>query len=131
MSVNQDQELNQTGDLNQPDETFAEFEQHLSVALKRVDAPVGFADRVMERARAAKPAGAKVVTMRPRRVWASGAVAAVMVIGVFVGEQTHLRHERERAELAQRQFDTAMRITDQTLEHVREQLQQAGVTVGN
>jgi len=129
--VNQDQELNQTGDLNQPDETFAEFEQHLSVALKRVDAPVGFADRVMERARAAKPAGAKVVTMRPRRVWASGAVAAVMVIGVFVGEQTHLRHERERAELAQRQFDTAMRITDQTLEHVREQLQQAGVTVGN
>jgi hypothetical protein len=24
-----------------------------------------------------------------------------------------------------------MRITDQTLEHVREQLQQAGVTVGN
>lgn len=129
--MNQDQELNQTGDLNQPDETFAEFEQHLSVALKRVDAPVGFADRVMERARAAKPAGAKVVTMRPRRVWASGAVAAVMVIGVFVGEQTHLRHERERAELAQRQFDTAMRITDQTLEHVREQLQQAGVTVGN
>jgi hypothetical protein len=117
--------------LNQPDESFVELEQRLTVALRPVDAPEGFADRVMERARTAKPAPAKVVTMAPRRVWAGGAIAAVLMVGAFAGEQTHLRHERERAEQAQRQFDTAMRITDQTLEHVREQLQQAGVTVGN
>jgi hypothetical protein len=131
MSVNQHRELNQPGDSNQPDESFVELERRLKLALRPVDPPEGFADRVMERGRTAKPGGAKVVTMAPRRVWASGAIAAALMAGAFVGEQTHLRHERERAEQAQRQFDTAMRITDQTLEHVRLQLQQAGVTVGN
>jgi hypothetical protein len=33
--------------------------------------------------------------------------------------------------LARQQFETAMRITDQTLDQVRQQLQQAGVPVGN
>jgi RNA polymerase sigma-70 factor (ECF subfamily) len=131
MSVDQDQELNQHEDWNQPDESFAGLEQELTQALRRVDAPAGFAERTMARAGTAKPAAAKVVTMAPRRVWASGAIAAVLMVGALVGEQTHLRHERDRAEQAQRQFDAAMRITDQTLEHVREQLQQAGVNVGN
>lgn len=128
--MNQHQELNQPEDLNQPDESFVELERSLREALRPVEPQEGFADRVMERARTAKPIPAKVVTMAPRRVWA-GAIAAVLIVGAFAGEQTHLRHERERAEQAQRQFDAAMRITDQTLEHVREQLQQAGVTVGN
>jgi len=129
--VNEDQELNRPGDLNRPEESFAEFEQHLTVALQRVDPPEGFADRVMARAALAGSAPAKVIRMRPRRAWASGAIAAAVLVGALGGEQVRLRHQRERAERAQRQFDTAMRITDQTLEHVREQLQQAGVTVGN
>jgi hypothetical protein len=38
---------------------------------------------------------------------------------------------RERAEEAQRQFEAGMRITDAALEHTREQLQRAGVLVGD
>ena len=116
--------------MNQHEEPMSEFEQELTQAMRAVDPPEGFADRVMARVEA--PARGKVLTMpHMPRMWASGAVAAALLVGALVGEQTHLRHERERAEQAQRQFDTAMRITDQTLEHVREQLQQAGVTVGN
>jgi len=37
MSVNENQELNQPGDLNQPDESFAALEQSLTAALERVD----------------------------------------------------------------------------------------------
>ena len=59
------------------------------------------------------------------------AIAATLLAGVFVADQTHVRHQRQQAELAQQQFDAAMRITDQTLDHVRQQLQQAGVPVGN
>jgi len=129
--VNEDQELNQPGDLNQPDESFAEFDRHLTVALKRVDPPKEFSDRVMARAQPAGSAPAKLMRMKPRRAWASGAIAAAVLAGAFSGEEVHLRHQRERAELAQRQFETAMRITDQTLERVRQQLQQAGISAGN
>ncbi len=129
--MNQHEELNQPEDWNQRDESFAELEQRLAETLRRVDPPVGFADRVMEHAGTAKPIRGKVVTMAPRRVWASGAIAAALVVGAFVGEQTHLRHEREKAELAQRQFDLAMKITGDTLAHVQQQLQQAGITSGN
>jgi len=129
--VNENQELNQPGDLNQPDESFAALEQSLTAALERVDPPEGFADRVMARTEPSGSAPAKVIRMKPRRVWASGAIAAAVLVGAFTGEEVHLRHQRERAELAQRQFETAMRITDQTLERVRQQLQQAGLSVGN
>jgi len=123
--------------VNQPDESLTSFERELTRAMRRVDPPEGFADRVMGRADAPSVAArskvmAKVIPM-PRRMqaWAGGAVAATLLASMYFGEQTHLRHQRERAQLAQRQFDTAMRITDQTLEHVRLQLQQAGVEVGN
>jgi hypothetical protein len=65
------------------------------------------------------------------RVWSGGAIAAALVAGVFAGQQVHERRERQKAELAEQQFETAMRITDQTLDQVRLQLQQAGVPVGN
>ena len=100
--------------------------------MRAVDPPEGFADRVMARAQLPAPAQAKVVRMQPRaRPWISGAIAAALLAGVYVGDQMHLHHERERAELAQQQFETAMRITDETLDHVRLQLQQAGVRIGN
>jgi hypothetical protein len=61
---------------------------------------------------------------RPQR-WAMGAVAALLAVGIFGGEKVHQRHQREA--LATQQFETATRITDQALEHTREQLQRAGV----
>jgi hypothetical protein len=109
------------------------FELQVMQALRRVDAPEGFAARVMERA--ATPAVlSKMVVMRPRfarmrvQTWAGGAIAAMLVLGVFGTEQVHVRHERTvRAALAQQQFETATRITDRALEHTREQLARAGV----
>jgi hypothetical protein len=105
------------------------FEVQLTQALRRVDAPEGFAARVM--GRTSSPA--KVVTMRSRfatlriRTWVGGAIAAMLALGVFGVEQAHVRHEREQAALAQQQFETATRITDQALEHAREQLARAGI----
>lgn len=113
---------------------YAEVELALHRALGRREAPSGFADRVMERAAAgaqpvARPGHGKLLTMPVRqwRTWASGAIAALIVLGVLQGERIHQQHER-RAE-AQRQFETAERITDQTLEQTREQLQRAGISL--
>ena len=116
--------------MKQPEELNTEFEQNLTQALRPVDAPAGFADRVIARSKA--PAPAKVIRMPLRtRAWASGAIAAALVAGVFVGQQSHMRHQRVEAERAQQQFEAGMRITDQTLDHVRQQLQEAGVATGD
>lgn len=130
--MDQDQELNQPEDWNQPDESFAELEQELAQALRRVDAPAGFAQRTMARVPASAAPRGKLLTMPARlRVWGGGAIAAALVAGVFAGQQVHERREQQKARLAEQQFDMAMRITDQTLDQVRLQLAQAGVSVGN
>ena len=116
--------------MNQPEESLTQFERELMQALRGVDPAEGFADRVMARAQVSAKPRARVLAMPARvRYWSSGAVAAAVLAGALLGEQAHLRHERERAEMAQRQFETGLRITDQTLEQVRAQLQQAGVGV--
>jgi hypothetical protein len=128
--------VNQPEELNYSEESSPEFERQLTHALRQVDPPAGFADRILARAESPAepqtPTRAKVVAMPSRlRLWTSGALAATLLVAAVLTQQTHERHERERAEVAQQQFDAAMRITDQTLEHVRQQLQQAGVQIGN
>jgi hypothetical protein len=103
-----------------------EFDNELTRALQRVDAPEGLVARVMERA--AGPAAVKRVSM-PRwavmqQRWSGGALAAALALGVFAGEQMHRRHKQE---LADQQFATAVRITDQALDHTRAQLLRAGI----
>jgi type VI protein secretion system component VasF len=117
--------------VNQPEEPLTKFEQELMQAMRAFDPPEGFAERVMERAQASEQPRAKIFAM-PRRLplWTSGAIAAALLLGVFFGVQTHLRQQREQAELAQQQFELAMRITDRTLEHTRQQLWSAGVLSG-
>jgi|GEM_PF-2886945 len=114
-----------------PDLKLAEFELQLALAMRRVDAPEGFAARVMDRA--AAPAE-KVVVMRPRfgmarmQAWAGGAIAATLALGMFGAEWLHQRHVRAaQTALANQQFAMATRITDRALEHTREQLARAGV----
>jgi type VI protein secretion system component VasF len=118
--------------VNQPEDPLTQFEQELTLAMRGVDPPEGFAERVMARAQASEQPRAKIFAM-PRRLplWTSGAIAAAVLLGVFFGVQTHLRHQREQVEVAQQQFELAMRITDRTLEHTRQQLQRAGVCVGD
>jgi hypothetical protein len=109
-----------------------EFEQQLTQALCRVNAPEGFAARVLERA----TLPAKVAVMRPRlaalrgRAWVGGAIAAMLALAVFVGDQAYVRHERERAALANQQFAMAMRVTDHALDQTRAQLERAGLKLG-
>ena len=57
--------------------------------------------------------------------WMGGAIAAVLAMGCFVGARIHLEHERRIQ--AERQFETAERITDQTLERTRAQLAERGI----
>jgi hypothetical protein len=126
MSVNQPEEP-----LNKIEEVKVEedlFERDLLRAMRRVDAPAGFVERTMARASATARPRAKVIVMRPSvRAWMSGAIAAALLTGVFVTDQVHARHQREEAQAAQQQFEAGIRITDQTLDQVRLQLQEAGV----
>jgi hypothetical protein len=107
----------------------SEFETRLTHAMQRVDAPEGFAARIMDRAAKRAAAGmsgpGKVIAFRSRvQRYAGLALAAMLALGVFGIDQIHQRHERE---IATQQFETASRITDQALEHTRQELAKAGV----
>lgn len=111
------------------DLTMAEFELMLARAMARVDAPEGFATRVMEKA------GQKqtVITMRPRnglwrmQAWMGGAIAAALAVGMYGAEVLHQRREQAKAD---QQFAVAMQVTDHALAQTREQLQRAGLKLG-
>ena len=124
-----------------PDLALAEFELQLARAMSRVDAPEGFAARVMECAanseRADTASTPRVVVMRSWfgslrvRTWAGGAIAAMLALGMFGAEQLHQQHERaQQAALANQQFAEAVQVTDHALAQTREQLQRAGLNLG-
>jgi hypothetical protein len=115
---------------------FADLERELYQALRPVDPPAGFADRVIARAHAAATPQTKSVArilMFPKlrsRIWIPSAIAAMLLVGV-AGERAHEQMEqRRKAEEAQKQFDTALQVTDRALEHARQQLQRAGIPLG-
>jgi hypothetical protein len=56
-----------------------------------------------------------------------GAIAAVLATGVFVGAHVHEQHERRA--VAQQQFATAERITDEALARTRAELEQRGINL--
>ena len=117
--------------MKQPEELNAEFERNLTEALRLVDPPEGFAERIMARALASEQPRARILAMRPSVcAWMSGAIAAALLAGVFVADEVHVRRQRERGELAQQQFEAGLRITDEALQHTREQLARAGVRFG-
>lgn len=135
--MNQPEELNQSQEPRQPDNSLLELEQYLTRELRPVDAPSSLADRVMALAQSAAPAREKVVRIPIRRriwtVWTmgtSGAIAAALLAGFFVAGQIQARHQRQKAELAEHQFEVALRITGETLEQTRQQLLQAGIDLG-
>ncbi|MGI4830386.1 MAG: hypothetical protein ACRYFU_19620 [Janthinobacterium lividum] len=110
----------------------AALESELGKAMRPVALPAGFTDRVVTEAFAASAATkikrAKVLPFRSWRLVAGGAIAACLVAGFFGAEDVHERREREHAAvIANQQFKTATRITDEALEHTREQLRRAGV----
>jgi hypothetical protein len=124
----------------------AEFEAALSRAMRRVEVRAELSAKFLtlaaeaEQKRVEAGGGARllklsnlgrVLAFPQQRAWLGGVgvgLAAVLALGVFVGSRAYERHE-QRVQ-AQRQFETAERITDQTLEHTREQLRQAGIVLG-
>lgn len=109
------------------------LDSELRTALRPPDLPAGFADRVVAKAfpsvtgtNAGKRA--KVLPFRSWRLVAGGTIAACLVAGFFGAADIHQHREREHAAaMANQQFETATRITDEALEHTREQLRRAGV----
>ena len=111
----------------------AEFELQLARAMRRVDAPEGFAARVMERSTSPADVEQKVLVIRPRsglwrmQAWMGGAIAAVLAIGMYGAEVLHQRREQAKAD---EQFAVAVQATDHALAQTREQLQRAGLKLG-
>jgi hypothetical protein len=125
----------------------AEFEQALARAMKRVEVRAETSAKFLalaeeaERKRVHAGGGLRLVKLsnggrvfamprmpQPRAVvrsWMGGAIAAVLAMGCFVGVRIHTEHDRRMQ--AERQFETAERITDQTLEKTREQLAERGI----
>lgn len=107
-----------------------DLEEMLTQELRRVEAPEGFADRVIDRIvdRAQEKPRGHLIAMPRRR--ASLAVAASLLLGVVLGgwqwRQQQLRREQQEAELARRQFVVAMQVTGRTLVAVQERIGRAG-----
>ncbi len=107
-----------------------DLEEKLKRELRRVDAPEGFADRVMGRVAAQVKDERKhrLIVMPRRFAWL--AVAAMLLVGVVLGgwqwRQQQVRRERQEAEVARRQFEVAMQVTGRTLVAVQERIERAG-----
>lgn len=130
-------------DFEMTDPRMQEFEQALSRAMQRVELRAETTAKFLALAEEAErkrlhagggfrlikfSSGGRVFAMPRPRAWMGGAIAAVLALGVFFG--THLHEQREQHErqvMAQQQFQTAERITDETLERTREQLEQRGI----
>ena len=109
-----------------------DFEHNLKRALQRVDAPAGFADRVLARARQAnedKPA-------RPR-FWAAlfsgsglrwATACAVCVLLAASGAFYEHDLQQRRGEAAKEQLMLALRITGSKLQIAQQSLEQIGST---
>ncbi len=114
-----------------------EFERDLARALRRVEVRAETTAKflaVASEARAepqrtgkmwVRPAtGGRLLFLPKPQRWLGGALAAVLVLGLFVGERLQ---ERRKAERVEHQFEVAMRVTGRTLDGVAERISRAGV----
>jgi len=108
-----------------------EFEEQVMRSLRRVEAPKGFAARVLQRAAASeKPLSQRLRFRRGLRWGWIGAVAAILVLVALGANQVRVWRERARVAQIQAQFDTAMRVTDGALTQTRAELERMGLKFG-
>ena len=106
------------------------FEEKLKQQMRRVDAPEGFADRVVRRVAEAQTEQrrGRLIAMPQRRAWM--AIAAMLLVAVVLGgwqrREQKLRREQQEAQTAHRQFEAAMQVTGRTLVEVQERIGRAG-----
>jgi hypothetical protein len=114
-----------------------DFEARLKRDLRRVDAPEGFADRVMHRVPASRQGRllSFPIAVTKARHWM--AVAAVLLVAVVLGFGVHhveqvdrqrqlQAQEQAKAREAAQQFALAMQVTGRTLFVVQQRIDQAG-----
>jgi len=106
-----------------------ELEERLRVELRRRDAPVGFAERVMQAVE--RPVVLPMAQRLRGRVW-TYAVAAAVLLCVTTGERVREVRKRARADA---EFEMAMQVTNRAMEraeqHAREQMQRAGLDMND
>ena len=111
-------------------------EQQLTAALRRVEAPDGFRERLMERvallpegvatrATGGVTSGSRGVLLRfSRPAWrVAYAAAALLAITAGAVHVEHARTERRRVDVAAAQFDTALQVTNHALDQVSAKLE--------
>ena len=154
MNGPEENERDQEMQLEMDDPRMQEFEQALSRAMRRVEVRAETTAKFLalaeeaERKRVLHPSeqrtfagdpgqagggfrlikfsdGGRVIAMPRPRAWMGGAIAAVLAMGIFVGAHVHEQHERRV--VARQQFETAERITDETLARTRAELEQRGI----
>ena len=118
--------INEPEGMDAGDSELKGLEAELARSLRRLELPLGFADRVLAAAAATTPGPRRVLPFRLWRPVAGGALAASLLAGAFGAEAVHRRHARERAEAAAEQLQTAMRVTNHALDETRAQLARAG-----
>lgn len=111
--------------MNELDEVDFDLDAQLKRELRRVDAPEGFADRVMSRM--PDQERGRLLAMPRRAAWM--AIAAMLLVGIAIGgwqrRQENLREERQAA-MYRRQLNLAMQVTSRTLVQVQERIGHAG-----
>jgi len=100
----------------------SDFERELREGLRRVDAPPGFAERVVARTEGQR------LSRAARNGWWRGIAAAFLLGALFGGWLMHQeRADRRQAMETKEQFDEAMRITGRSLAEAQRKIEQAGV----
>ncbi len=114
-----------------------DFEARLRRDLQRVEAPEGFADRVMQRVPASRQGRLLSFPMAVTNARHWMAVAAVLLVAIVLGFGVHhveqVEHQRQlqeqeqaKARKAAEQFALAMQVTGRTLFVVQQRIDQAG-----
>jgi hypothetical protein len=103
------------------------LEEELKEALRRVEPPVGFADRVL--ARAAIDKGEKKAHSRPWFGWLGGsafrwATACALCAAIAASGIAYHHEERKRGEQAKAQLMLALRITSSKLQIATQNVRQ-------
>lgn len=95
------------------------LEDALREALRRKEAPEGFADRVLARHVAPRPGWFQFPSLR----WAAAAALTIVLLAGF--QYTAEQRRRAQGEAAKEQVLMALRITADKLEYTRAKVQQA------
>lgn len=90
------------------------IEQGLKAALRPVDPGAGFAAGVLARI-AAEPVAARPPRTRAVASWLTFALAASLVLGLFIGHERQVQHTEQGLE-ARRQLIEALRVTGEKLQ---------------